>query len=176
MSEPGVLRVLVPEDAEALADLWSRDRAHLDPWSPAHRPEFYTVAGQLELVERRLVAQAEGRAAAFAVVESGEVVGEITLTDVVRGSFQNGHVGYWLASWAQGRGLATRAVAELTHHAFDVLGLHRLQAATLVHNTRSQAVLTRTGFTRIGLARSYLRIAGRWQDHLLFQRLDERDV
>ncbi len=55
--------------------------------------------------------------------------------------------------------------------AFGELGLHRLQAGTLVHNTGSQKVLERNGFERIGLARAYLKIAGRWQDHILFQRI-----
>jgi ribosomal-protein-alanine N-acetyltransferase len=32
-------------------------------------------------------------------------------------------------------------------------------------------VLTRTGFERIGVAPAYLNIAGRWQDHVLFQRI-----
>jgi ribosomal-protein-alanine N-acetyltransferase len=37
-------------------------------------------------------------------------------------------------------------------------------------------VLTRAGFERIGVAPSYLHIAGRWQDHVLFQRiLHDRD-
>jgi hypothetical protein len=30
-------------------------------------------------------------------------------------------------------------------------------------------VLERNGFVRIGVAPSYLKIAGRWQDHVLFQ-------
>jgi ribosomal-protein-alanine N-acetyltransferase len=34
-------------------------------------------------------------------------------------------------------------------------------------------VLRRSGFTPIGVAPRYLRIAGEWQDHLLFQLLDE---
>jgi ribosomal-protein-alanine N-acetyltransferase len=50
-------------------------------------------------------------------------------------------------------------------------GLHRLQAGTLLHNAASQTVLRRNGFTPIGVAPRYLRIAGRWQDHLLFQLL-----
>ena len=54
---------------------------------------------------------------------------------------------------------------------FGVHGLHRVEAATLVGNLRSQAVLRRNGFTLIGTAPRYLRIAGAWRDHLLFQRL-----
>ncbi|WP_442858654.1 hypothetical protein [Arthrobacter sp. 9V] len=46
-----------------------------------------------------------------------------------------------------------------------------MQAATLVHNAASQTVLKRSGFERIGVAPSYLQIAGEWQDHVLFQRI-----
>ena len=69
----------------------------------------------------------------------------------------------------QGRGLATAAVRDIVGVAFDDLGLHRVQAGTLRDNLRSQRVLERTGFVRFGLAEAYLRIAGRWQDHVLFQ-------
>ena len=53
---------------------------------------------------------------------------------------------------------------------FVELGLHRLQAATLVDNQPSRRVLEKNGFESIGLARRYLEIAGEWRDHLLFQR------
>ena len=46
---------------------------------------------------------------------------------------------------------------------------HRLQAATLQHNAASQKILTRSGFTEIGVAPAYLHIAGSWRDHILFQ-------
>ena len=69
--------------------------------------------------------------------------------------------------------MATAAVAAIVRRAFDELGLHRIQAGTLVHNLGSQQVLLRNAFTRIGLAPAYLRIAGRWQDHLLFQRIND---
>jgi ribosomal-protein-alanine N-acetyltransferase len=57
--------------------------------------------------------------------------------------------------------------------AFDELGLHRVEAGTLLHNVRSQRVLERNGFVRFGVAPSYLRIAGQWRDHALFQRLND---
>ncbi len=47
-----------------------------------------------------------------------------------------------------------------------------MEAGTLVHNLGSQRVLERNGFVRFGLAPQYLRIAGRWQDHVLFQVLN----
>jgi ribosomal-protein-alanine N-acetyltransferase len=56
--------------------------------------------------------------------------------------------------------------------AFDELRLHRIQAETLPHNVRSQRVLERNGFARIGLAPEYLSIGGRWQDHIMYQLLN----
>jgi ribosomal-protein-alanine N-acetyltransferase len=76
-----------------------------------------------------------------------------------------------VAQAMNGKGHASRAVVLMLDVAFGELGLHRVQAATLLHNAGSQRVLERAGFTRIGVAPSYLHIAGSWQDHILFQRL-----
>ena len=73
-----------------------------------------------------------------------------------------------------GRGLATVAVAELVAIAFDELGLQRIAAGTLLHNARSQSVLERNGFARYGMAPAMVHIAGQWQDHVMFQRLNDR--
>jgi [ribosomal protein S5]-alanine N-acetyltransferase len=97
------------------------------------------------------------------------MAGRITLNNIVRGAFQSCDLGYWVSEAANSRGLATGAVREMTRLAFSELGLHRIQAATMPHNAASQNVLARSGFTGIGMAPASLLIAGRWQDHLLFQ-------
>jgi len=70
-----------------------------------------------------------------------------------------------------GRGLCTRAVAEVVAYAFGDLGLHRLEAGTLPDNRASQRVLEKNRFERFGLARRYLLICGEWRDHVLFERI-----
>lgn len=72
-------------------------------------------------------------------------------------------------------GRATAAVADVITIAFGELGLHRLQAETLLYNTASQRVLTRCGFRPFGIAPSYLKIAGKWQDHVLFHAFNPAD-
>jgi [ribosomal protein S5]-alanine N-acetyltransferase len=79
-----------------------------------------------------------------------------------------------VAQAANGRGVATEAVRQMVGYAFGDLGLHRLEAGTLPQNAGSQRVLQRNGFERIGVARSYLHIAGAWRDHILFQRVSDR--
>ena len=73
-----------------------------------------------------------------------------------------------------GRGVATSAVAAVCAFAFGELELHRLEAGTLLHNVGSQIVLDRNGFIAFGVAPNYLRIAGEWCDHVLFQRTSDR--
>ena len=53
----------------------------------------------------------------------------------------------------------------------DELRLLRIEAGTLLHNVASQRVLLHNGFVAYGVAPQYLQIAGRWQDHRLYQRI-----
>jgi [ribosomal protein S5]-alanine N-acetyltransferase len=63
------------------------------------------------------------------------------------------------------------AMQLIMRHCFNDMGLHRLEAACLPSNQASIALLKRSGFEQEGYAKSYLKIAGVWQDHLLFARL-----
>jgi ribosomal-protein-alanine N-acetyltransferase len=62
----------------------------------------------------------------------------------------------------------TEALRVAVTFGFEDVGLHRLEAACLPHNRTSIGVLERNGFQREGVARRYLKIDGRWQDHVLF--------
>jgi ribosomal-protein-alanine N-acetyltransferase len=67
----------------------------------------------------------------------------------------------------------TAALPLVLDFAFEQLRLHRVEAACLPANLPSRALLTRTGFHQEGQARRYLRIEGKWQDHVLFAILRE---
>jgi [ribosomal protein S5]-alanine N-acetyltransferase len=172
-SVPPATRLVTLDDAPVLADMLRRDREFLAPWEPVRSEEWFTEAGQRVAIAEVLALHERGAAVPHVVLDAGgDVAGRITLNNVVRGAFQSCSVGYWVAADRNGQGLATRAVAEMTRVAFEDVGLHRVEAGTLLHNAASQRVLERNGFERIGVAPRYLRIAGRWQDHVLFQVLD----
>jgi [ribosomal protein S5]-alanine N-acetyltransferase len=103
------------------------------------------------------------------VDRTGNLVGTLNIDSIIRGAFQSASIGYWVSEEHNGRGVASAAVAAAKRIASDQLGLHRLQAETLVDNAASQRVLVKNGFVQYGQAPDYLKIAGRWQDHLLFQ-------
>jgi [ribosomal protein S5]-alanine N-acetyltransferase len=167
-------RLITPDDAPVLAELLRINRDFLAPWEPVRQQAHFTAAGQRIAVQAALTEHGHGRNLPCVILdEAGEVVGRVNLNNIVRGASQSASLGYWLASASGGRGLATAAVREIARLAFAELGLHRLQADTLVHNVPSQRVLARNGFVRIGLAPRYLKIAGRWQDCVLHQLVSD---
>ena len=166
------LRPAVPDDAPALAALVHGQRTHLAPWEPERPAAWFTEAGQREALEQADRDRAADRSYAYLITDAaGSILGRLTLASVVRGAGQFCSLGYWVAREATGRGVATAAVGQALQIAFDELGLHRVQAETLPHNHASRHVLEHHGFQRYGLAPQYLRIAGRWQDHELWQLL-----
>lgn len=162
-----MIRPLRPEDGEELAALYAANRDFLAPFEPARPPEFFTAEGQRERLQRQL----EGETHPFVILDGDAIAGTINLFNIVRESLQSGTIGYWVDGARNGRGLATGAVGEIVRYAFDELGLHRVDAATLVDNVTSQRVLEKNDFDRIGLARKFLRIDDDWRDFFLFQRI-----
>ncbi len=146
------------------------NREFLAPWEPLRGDEYFTAAGQRCVVQDALARYGEGTTLPHVIVDgAGRLVGRITLNGIVRGPFQSCSLGYWVGAAANGRGVATAAVGCILQVAFGSLGLHRVQAETLLHNVRSQRVLEHNGFVRIGMAPNYLKIAGAWQDFNLYQ-------
>jgi [ribosomal protein S5]-alanine N-acetyltransferase len=107
----------------------------------------------------------------FVILRDGAVVGDLNLTQVVRGSEESANVGLLVDRACRGQGIATTAIALACRLAFEELLLHRLQAGIQPANLASQKAFIRNGFERIGLARGFLFVNGAWRDHLLFQKL-----
>lgn len=166
------LRPLAPGDADAVLDYQRRNRAHFAPFDPERDEAFFTA----EATARRVAEQvAHPGRHDWLVMDGGDLVGRIAVSNIVHGAFMSANLGYSVDQARSGRGTATAAIALVVREAFGPLGLHRLEAGTLLDNVASQRVLEKNGFTRIGVAPRYLRIAGEWRDHVLFS-LTAEDV
>lgn len=172
------LRHPVVADYTAWAELRALSRAHLTPWEPTWSPDDLSRA----MYRRRLRAYAKDIhndvSYPYFIFEktSGALIGGVTLSNVRRGSAQTASLGYWMGAPYAGRGYMREAVGMLLPMAFNALRLHRIEAATMLKNFASMRVLESVGFEREGLARAYLKINGRWEDHLLYARLAEGPV
>lgn len=164
-------RVLRASDAGPITDAYLRNREHLAPWEPERPDEFFTVERQSQVIDSKLAQHADGSEVPFVLVDQDRIIGALTITGIVRGPFLSANLGYWVDKDVNGRGIGSAAVAFAVDYSLQELGLHRLQAGTLRHNAASQKILKRAGFDEIGMAPRYLKIAGSWQDHILYQRI-----
>jgi ribosomal-protein-alanine N-acetyltransferase len=168
--------LLVEPDWQHYDDWWllrETSRQHLEPFEPAWAADELSRQAFRRRLKRYRFDRRQGTGAAYFVVESkeGTLLGGLTLTNIRRGVTQSASLGYWIGLPFVRNGYASEAVGIALAHAFDGLGLNRVDAACMPANTASIAVLGRAGFRQEGLARSYLRINGVFEDHLLFGRL-----
>jgi len=139
-----VLERLRPDHAPALLAFETANRAYFAASIPDRGDAYFADFDQRH---RALLAeQAEGGCHFHVLVEDGEVVGRVNLVDVADSSAE---LGFRIAEKAAGRGLATRAVAEVCAMAVDY-GLTSLRARATVDNAGSRAVLARSEFVVIG--------------------------
>jgi len=98
-------------------------------------------------------------------VDTGEIAGVFTISQIVRGAFQSAYLGYYAHERHAGQGLMREALQQVLDHAFDGLGLHRIEANIQPGNVPSVALARGAGFRLEGFSPRYLLIGGQWRDH-----------
>jgi len=103
--------------------------------------------------------------------EDDELVGVFNLSEIVRGSFHSAYLGYYAFSPHAGAGYMAEGLALALAFAFRTLKLHRIEVNVQPANVRSRALVEAAGFAQEGYSRRYLRIGGRWRDHVRYALL-----
>lgn len=164
-----------PELAEQVCAYYLRNRDFLAPYAPRRDPVFFTAEYQRLLLAQDQAMERSGSGLRFYLRvpdRPGRVVGTVSLTNLVRGAFQSCFLGYKLDRELLNLGLMTAAVGLVTDYAFSQLRLHRVEANVMPWNTASLRVLEKNGYEREGMARDYLFLNGRWEDHLHMVKLN----
>ncbi|MBP0481332.1 GNAT family N-acetyltransferase [Sagittula salina] len=172
------LRPPVHSDYNAWSAIREESRDYLSPWEPTWSPDHLSRKAFTNRVYWASRSIQNGTAVPLFLIrrEDEALIGAITLDNIRRGPAQAGTLGYWTGERYGRRGYMSEAIAAVTHHAFERLGLSRLEAACLPENAASRGLLERAGFKYEGVAQSYLQINGRWRTHVLYAglRLDRR--
>jgi RimJ/RimL family protein N-acetyltransferase len=95
-------------------------------------------------------AHAAGKSIHFAITLGDRLVGVISLENFRTG----GHFGYWLARPYWGRGYATEAATAFLRHAFETVGVERIDSCVFADNPASLRVQEKLGFRRVGTHRA----------------------
>jgi ribosomal-protein-alanine N-acetyltransferase len=160
-----------PSLADAVAELYQRNRAHFAPWDPPTPEVFFTAEAQAARIQEGLSAFSAGQGFRYWLLPRDaptRVIGSVHFNQVARGAFHSCMLGYALDEARQGSGLMHEALqAGLAEMFSPRVNLHRVQAAVRPENKPSLSVLARLGFEVEGLSRDYLFIDGAWRDHFV---------
>jgi ribosomal-protein-alanine N-acetyltransferase len=133
-------------------------RGRVDP--PLTNAAFARYLGQLRESDRK----------GFAICrrEDAAIVGVINLNGISRGAVHSAFLGYYLGAAHAGRGYMREALELVQRHAFREMRLHRLEADIQPDNAASIALVRSCGFRFEGYMRRFLKIGGRWRDHVIY--------
>ncbi len=154
-------------------DVWRRVRrensAWLGRWDATAPSGSHVQPRSFSSMVRQMRSEARaGRQLPFALEYQRRFVGQVTVSNIVRGSAQFASLGYWIDKAYAGRGITPRAVALAVDHCFGPVGLHRLEVAIRPENTSSLRVVEKLGINEVGFAPRFLHIDGDWRDHRIF--------
>ena len=156
---------------------WSELRRNsaefLQPWEPSWSTDHLTRKGFVNRVYWANRSIQQGTAVPLFLIRRDDngLLGAITLDNIRRGPAQAGTIGYWIGSEYAREGYMREALTAMVHHAFEVLGLSRIESACLPENAASRGLLESCGYKYEGVAQSYLQINGRWRNHVLYANL-----
>ncbi len=95
---------------------------------------------------------------------SGEFAGEVVLNDLVPENKSCNFRIWLIGAQNRGRGLGTEATRLILAHAFETVGLHRVELSVYKFNPRARRVYDKVGFVYEGTTRDALRWDGEWID------------
>ncbi len=172
------LRMGRPKDWRVWRDLREISRPFLEPWEPTWPKDALAASHFLGTLRRQRREWREGTGYSFLIFAKSAqggatLVGAIGLTEIVQAAAQKGTLGYWIGLPYADQGLMTEAVQLVLTFAFGDLALQRVEASCMPSNEPSKRLLQRLGFVEEGLAKAYLQINGRREDHMLWGRTRE---
>jgi [ribosomal protein S5]-alanine N-acetyltransferase len=173
------LRYPEMSDYSRWSELRGESREFLVPWEPTWAADELTRTGFRRRLRRYQREIRSDQAYPFFLFREFDnaLMGGCTLSHVRRGVTQSAALGYWIGERYTRHGYMFAAIRAMLPFVFEVLGLHRLEAACIPENEPSRALLLKLGFREEGRARRYLQINGEWRDHILCALLeDERPV
>lgn len=154
-------------DADSLLALEVKNKDFFQLFTGSREESFYTYQGQVDRIKSAVELRKADKGYVFLIFSqrSGQVMGEVILSEVVRDNLQSCWIGYFLDKDHNGKGYMTEALRLVVQYAFHKLDFHRIEAGVMPHNTGSIKVLLKSGFHKEGIAKKNVKINGHWEDH-----------
>ena len=172
-----ILSIPSSRDAAAIADYLRRNRKFHRPTEPTRPASHYTESywrKTIPAIRRDFRKDISVRFILTLRDNPSREMGVVNFSQIFRGPFQACFLGYAIDKNEEGQGLMTEALRLAINYMFEQRNLHRIMANYMPRNTRSARVLKKLRFSIDGRAKAYLRINGRWEDHIMTSLVNRR--
>jgi ribosomal-protein-alanine N-acetyltransferase len=170
ITERLVLKVLDSTFALKVLNYYKQNQDFFQLTMPAYDEQFLTKEYQEERLWTEFDLMCEDRGIRLYIFKKDDVlyehiIGDVSLSNVMRGAFQSCNIGFKLDKGETGKGYMTEALKRLIDYVFMELELHRIEADVLLFNNPCIRLLGKLGFKKEGISEKYLFVNGAWQDH-----------
>jgi ribosomal-protein-alanine N-acetyltransferase len=164
-----ILKLPELDSAQQMCDFVVQNKEHLSTWEPIQKDDYYTQNyWQKKIAEiRHNFSLDKSCCLNIYAKENNQLIGVANYDNFIRGAFHSCFLGFKISKQAQGQGLMTEALQASIDYVFATLNLHRIAANYMPRNEASARVLAKCGFEQEGVARDYLCIGGKWEEHVL---------
>lgn len=170
------LRIIDENEAKLVHEYFLRNRKFLEEWDPKKEDNFFTLVNHMTQIEQDLVAYKVGSALrlwVFKKNDESKIIGTLGFNNIVKGAFLSCHLGYRSDKDEVNKGYVTEALKKGIDIIFNEYKLHRIEANIMPKNKASLRVVEKLGFYNEGLAKNYLKINDKWEDHIHMVLLNE---
>ncbi len=162
------LKFLGNSRPKEVLDYYQRNFDHLKLSMPIKEKEFYTINYWKDEIKKQDDYRKKNKALKYVIEDSdSKVLGCINFDGFMFGCFDACYVGYSIDKEIEGKGIMTFFLKKSMNYVVNDLGITRIMANFMPVNKRSWSVLKKCGFEKEGYANSYLKINGKWEDHVL---------
>jgi len=170
------LKVLDENYANVVLSYFIRNKDYLKKWEASRDEEYFTLNYQKKELKNEKEKMKDGLMYKFWIFkkENDKLIGSIAFNNIVRGCFQSCHLGYRLDVDEINKGYMTEGLNAAINFAFEKLELHRIEANIMPRNKASLRSVEKFRFYNEGLARKYLKINNKWEDHIHMVLLNEK--
>ena len=146
------------------------------PWSPQFSSDYYTLNNITKEMRKFSIMFEKEQLFKFFLFNkknTNTIIGDFSFSNIVKGVFLSCHLGYHIDQDYSNKGLMREALSAGINYFFNEKKYHRIEANVIPENKPSIKLLLTLGFEEEGLAKKYLKINNKWEDHTHFTLLNE---
>ncbi len=164
--------------AATVLSYFEKNADHFKKSMPSWPESFFTFDYQVKLLMKQNQQIALGTMFKYWLFDKDDtafskIIGDVGLSQIIRNAFQSCYIGYKLDLDYIGKGLMQEAMHSVINHSFTTLKLHRIEANIMPSNLKSIALAERLSFKKEGFSPSYLKINGKWENHIRYALINE---